>query len=153
MADVRLDIPTTDTIPSELERFVNERLGLAGRLQIDCTARAPGEGTIFLYTVVPVVVGFFARFGENAADRLREVCSTLVRRVRSSESTSGDSRPPMEIVLEGPVLIRIVVDEAALTDERALGTLDQLVRGKVTGTAVMRWRPDLGSWQLDPGPG
>lgn len=74
MADVRLDIPASDPSADDLHAFINERLGLDGSgLQIDPTVRTRGNETIFLLTVAPVIVGFFTRFGEDAAGRLREV--------------------------------------------------------------------------------
>jgi hypothetical protein len=148
MADLRLDIPVHDSIPGDLEAFVNERLGLGGMLQLDATARAPGADTIFVFTAAPVIVGFFARFGENAADRLREVFAALRTRVRPPAGENGPR--PVELVVEGPGLWRVVVDEDVLADRRALPALRRLVEAGQDDTLVLRWRPDARAWELDP---
>lgn len=53
-------------------------------------------------------------------------------------------------MVEGPDLIRIVLDEAALADDRALAALRTLVDREFDELPVLRWQSDSGIWQVDP---
>lgn len=124
--------------PDDISALVYGQLGVVA--EVHGPARSVDADVVLVFVGAQFAVGLLETFGTAAAGRLMTVLGRLRR------SQPGPDRRVRDVHVVVRARLEAVIDENAVSDERAGPELLRVLASAADGSATLRWDRHAGAW-------